>query len=154
MSGPPAHVRALAPGMQFLSQPRRVTLEDLRAFAEVSHDRHPMHTDPAYAANTPFGAVIAHGPFGVALAFGLYNTIPQLEGMAIAMLDLREWKFTKPIFVGDELRIRLTIGEIRQTRSGREIVDRLFEIVRADGDVVQSGWSAMIVNGPGGAEAG
>lgn len=30
-------------------------------YAEVSGDHNPIHVDPVYAANTPFGGTIAHG---------------------------------------------------------------------------------------------
>lgn len=38
-----------------------VTLEQLRGWAELSDDRSPLHTDPAYAARTRFAEPIAHG---------------------------------------------------------------------------------------------
>ncbi|MGD9665572.1 MAG: MaoC family dehydratase, partial [Novosphingobium sp.] len=103
---------------------------------------------PALAAQTALGRIIAHGPFGIALSMGLYNTIEEMTDLAVAMLDIREWKFLLPIFVGDELRLRLTIGTIRETRSGKLVVDRMFEVVRDGNEVVQSGWSAMLVNPP------
>lgn len=37
------------------------TLEDFRAFAALSGDVNPIHTDPAYAARHPFGRPVAHG---------------------------------------------------------------------------------------------
>ncbi|WP_257541471.1 MaoC family dehydratase [Sphingobium sp. CFD-1] len=138
----------LLEGRQFVSGARRVTHEDFLRFAQVSGDRHPMHVDPAYAAQTAMGRIIAHGPFGIALSMGLYNTIEEMTDLAVAMLDIREWKFLLPIFVGDELRLRLTIGTIRETRSGKLVVDRMFEVVRDGNEVVQSGWSAMLVNPP------
>jgi len=37
------------------------TLEEFRAFAALSGDDNPIHTDPAYAASHPFGRPVSHG---------------------------------------------------------------------------------------------
>lgn len=42
---------------------RLLTQADLDGFAEVSGDHNPIHTDPVFAATTPFGEPVAHGMF-------------------------------------------------------------------------------------------
>jgi acyl dehydratase len=42
---------------------RTVTLADVRAYAEASGDRNPLHLDDAFARAAGFEGVIAHGMF-------------------------------------------------------------------------------------------
>lgn len=42
---------------------RSVTQADLDGFATISGDDNPIHTDPAFAATTPFAVPVAHGMF-------------------------------------------------------------------------------------------
>jgi acyl dehydratase len=42
---------------------RTVTLDDVRAYAEASGDRNPLHLDDAVARAAGFDGVIAHGMF-------------------------------------------------------------------------------------------
>lgn len=135
----------LEEGMTFLTTTRTIVEDDLLSFARVSGDSHPIHVDAAYAAGTEFGQRIAHGPFGIAMAIGLFGTLPQFRETAIVMASIDNWKFTAPMFIGDVVHLRLTIGAKRLTRSGRGLVDRRFELIRADSSVPQHGESPMVV---------
>ena len=48
-------------GAELPAKSRVVTLEMLREYAAASGDHNPIHTDPQFAATTPFGRPIAHG---------------------------------------------------------------------------------------------
>ncbi len=66
--------------------------EQVRAFAEVSGDWNPLHTDPAYAAGTQFGRPILHGAFSAGLVSrmaGMYipGTDCLLHGMHLRFLE-------------------------------------------------------------------
>ena len=47
---------------------RDVSMEDIAAFADLSHDWNPLHTDEEYARTTNYGKRIVHGAFQVGLA--------------------------------------------------------------------------------------
>ena len=132
-------------GAEFRVPGRSVTEQDLDRFAEISGDDHPIHTDEQYARATPFGRRIAHGPFGIALAIGLFGRIPEFRDSALAMTDVREWVFRAPVYIGDSLSLRVTIVAKRITRSGNAIIDRRFELTKADGSVAQEGLSGMLI---------
>lgn len=89
---------------------RRFTQEDVNLFAKLCGDTNPIHTDAAYSAKTPFGRNIVHG----ALTAGLISTVlaQELPGPGTIYLS-QTTKFLKPVFVGDEVRVCLTVLEIR-----------------------------------------
>jgi 3-hydroxybutyryl-CoA dehydratase len=83
----------------------RVTPEMVRAYAELTLDRNPIHLDEAFAARTPFGKPIAHGTLSL-------NAIWQaLRAHAIdaANADV-SIKFVAPVFVGDELTAQFKLS--------------------------------------------
>ncbi len=92
---------------------RTVTESDIVTFAGLSGDQNPLHTDAVYAAQTPFGARIAHGMLGLSIATGLSDRLGFLEGTVEAFIGL-EWKFRAPIFIGDTIHARITIKEKRK----------------------------------------
>ena len=57
----------LAAGLK-ASFERQVTAEDVEAFANLSGDHNPLHTDDSYAGQTNYGQRIVHGAFQVGLA--------------------------------------------------------------------------------------
>ena len=62
-----------AVGETLVSPARTLTESDVHAFAALTGDWHPLHTDVPYASASPFGERIAHGMLvlvvGSALAF-------------------------------------------------------------------------------------
>ena len=47
---------------------RDITIDDIAAFAELSHDWNPLHLDDQYARKTNYRGLIVHGAFQVGLA--------------------------------------------------------------------------------------
>jgi 3-hydroxybutyryl-CoA dehydratase len=43
------------------SRTDRVTMDTILAFAAVSGDDNPLHVDPEFAKQSPFGGIVAHG---------------------------------------------------------------------------------------------
>ena len=135
----------LVVGMRVITPARTIIEDDLLIFAKVSGDAHPLHVDEAYAATTEFGRRIAHGPFGIALAIGRFCLLQEFDETALMMLDVKNWKFLAPIFIGDHIHLDLEISDKRLTRAGRGIVGRHFRLIKADGSLAQEGHSAMVV---------
>lgn len=78
----------------------RVDADVIRAYAELSDDYNPIHLDPAFAAKTPMGGVIAHGTMSISL---LYQALFRSFGAdALGALDL-DIRFVKPVRVGEML---------------------------------------------------
>ena len=75
-----------------------VTMESIRAYADLTQDFNPIHLDEAFAAKTPMGQVIAHGTLSLCV---LWKCIEKNFGKVdFSNLSL-EIRFTSPVFVND-----------------------------------------------------
>ena len=127
--------------MSFDSPARTITETDVVTFAGLSGDYNAIHTDVEFAKNTQFGQRVAHGLLGVSVITGLMSREGTFEGTAIALLGINNWKFLKPIFIGDTVFVRYTITEKRVSNSnpGTGIINRAYELINQRGEVVQKG---------------
>ena len=98
-------------GQIFHSAARTVTEADITAFAGLSGDFNPLHTDAEFAAKTPFRSRIAHGLLVQSIASGLANQTALFEG-TIAALQEMTIRFRAPVFPGDTIRMELEVIEI------------------------------------------
>jgi len=136
-------------GQRFTGGPRLVTRDDVRAFAEISGDRHPLHIDPAYAAGTRFGKVVAHGPFGLAAFFGMLDDLGIVTDSLVALLDTN-WRYLAPVHVGDMLHCEIVITRCRRVSAGTAgVVNRHVTLLNQDGRVVQEGSTAVLLRAGG-----
>ncbi|MEA3344796.1 MAG: MaoC/PaaZ C-terminal domain-containing protein [Chloroflexota bacterium] len=138
-----------AEGYTITTPARTITEADVVNFAAFSGDWNPLHTNAEYASETPFKARIAHGLLGLAVASGLGARLGFLDGTAEAFLKL-EWKFRKPIYLGDTIHLR---GEVTRTRAVRSmgggIVVFDMKLLNQEGGAVQEGkWTVAIRGQP------
>ena len=119
---------------------RTVTEADVVAFAGLSGDYNPLHTDAEFCAKTPFKQRIAHGMLGMSIMTGLTARTGMLDGSALAFLGIEDWKFQKPVFFGDTIRVRITVADVRAaSKPGTGVLKRMVEIVNQRDEVAQSG---------------
>lgn len=133
-------------GQIFLSPGRTITEADVVAFAGLTGDWSAIHTDAVYAAQHPVGQRIAHGMLVVSIASGLTVRLGLLEDTLLAFREIERWKFSQPVFLGDTLRVRITINATRPvTRLGGGLVGLQAEVLNQSGQVVQHGqWSVLV----------
>ena len=93
---------------QTASQTVHITAEMISAFASVTGDHNPLHTDPAYA-EARFGGVIAHGVLLVGFFSALLATQLPGPGALARSLNVR---FKAPARPGDDVRIEVKIVEL------------------------------------------
>ena len=93
-----------------------VSEADIVAFAR-EYDPQPIHTDPAGAADGPFGGLIASGIQTVAVVMRMYvdHYISRVASLASPGVDELRW--LRPVRPGDSLRIRVTVESARVSRS-------------------------------------
>lgn len=80
---------------------RTVGEDDILAFAELTGDTHPQHTDPAWAGGSRFGEQIAHGLLVLSFAVGLLRLDPD---RVVALRRVRDAVFKRPVKIGDVIR--------------------------------------------------
>jgi acyl dehydratase len=78
----------------------RVDMPAILAYAAITDDFNPIHVDPAFAAKTPMGGVIAHGTMSLNLLWQAIALTFGADAVARGALDVR---FARPVRVGDAL---------------------------------------------------
>lgn len=87
---------------------------DVASFVEAVGDYNPLHSDPAYAAGTPFGGPIAPGIYTAGLISAVIGT--QLPGPGAIYLS-QSLKFVKPVRPGDRITARVQVTEVIRERN-------------------------------------
>ncbi len=137
-------------GQKMISPGRTITESDVVGFAGLSGDFNQIHTDEQYAANSPFGARVAHGLLGLSIASGLALRTGVLEGTVMAFREISSWKFTKPVYLGDTIHVEMEITETKAMRRlGGGKVELLFDVQNQDDVTVMKGvWSVLVMSKP------
>ena len=110
--------------------------DEIVAFA-ARYDPQAMHTDRGWAAQGPFGEVIASGWHTIAALMRLIveNFLPE-NGLASPGVDELRWLL--PVRPGETLRAQVTVTEARPSRSrpDRGLVISFVEVLNLAGDPV------------------
>jgi acyl dehydratase len=135
-------------GMNFISPGRTITESDIVSFAGLSGDYTQIHTDIEFSKQTPVGRRVAHGLLGVAVASGLAVRTGVLEGTVIAFREIVDWKFIKPVFIGDTVRVAQEIVELKEIpRLGGGAVNIELRLLNQNDDVVMKGvWKVLVAS--------
>ena len=98
-------------GQKITTVGRTVAESDIVTFAGLTGDYNQIHTDAHFAAGTQFGQRIAHGLLGLSIGVGLLMRTGVLEGTVIAFREIVEWKFVKPVFIGDTIHAEMEVKD-------------------------------------------
>ena len=132
-------------GLEIQTSARTITEADIVNFAGLSGDFNFIHTNADAAKDTPFGQRVAHGMLVASIATGLAVQQGFIDGTTLAFRDLN-WKFTKPVFIGDTIHVQVKITEIKpMARLGGGIVTFEARVVNQKGDVVHKGEWRMLM---------
>jgi 3-hydroxybutyryl-CoA dehydratase len=135
-------------GQKIVTVGRTIAESDIFTFAGFSGDYNQIHTDAEFAKTTPFGQRIAHGLLGLAITSGLAMRTGVLEGTVIAFREISEWKFSKPVFIGDTIHADLTITETKSLpRLGGGSVTIVFDVRNQKNETVMKGtWVVLVAS--------
>ncbi len=96
-------------GETLITHKRTVTDSDIVNFANVSWDHFYAHTDATSLNGTVFTQRVAHGYFVLSAAAGLF--VDAAKGPVMLNYGLEECRFTKPVYPGMTIGVRLTVKE-------------------------------------------
>ncbi len=119
-----------APGAALPAVTREISQAKIDRYAQVSGDSNPLHTDPEFAARTPFGGTIAHGL--LVLAY-LSESLTRAFGRAWLEGGHLRVRFRAPVRPGD------TVTAGGQVTAVGETVRCTVEVRNQKGEVVISG---------------
>jgi acyl dehydratase len=137
-------------GHKLTTEKRTVTEDDIMTFARLSGDDNRIHTDPEFSKTTIFGRQVAHGLLGLAIASGLAWQTGILDGTVIAFREVKEWKFVKPVFIGDSVYVNLeTIETKAMPRISGGAVTITLEVKNQNEEVCHRGiWTVLMMSKP------
>ncbi len=134
-----------AVGQRFETPGRTITEADIMAFAGLTGDYNPVHTDEVFAASTSFGTRIAHGPMGIGMAFGLASRLDLIDGTVVALLGVT-WAFKAPVKPGDTIRALIEVSQARDTKNPEHgFVELKIDMLDQRGTVTSSGSAQLLM---------
>lgn len=140
----------IVPGLQARSTGRTLTEADHTFFMMLCGDWHPIHADEQYARGTPAGQRLMHGSFGIALAMGMQAAAVEFADPMVGALGLTDWRFRKPLLIGDTVHVAIEFLTRRVTRDGaRYTVERRLSLMSNE-DVIQDGIATVLLKLPEG----
>ncbi len=137
-------------GQKLVTEKRTVTENDIMSFAALTGDDNRIHTDPEFSKTTQFGKQIAHGMLGLSIASGLAWQTGILDGTVIAFREVSEWKFVKPVFIGDSIYVDMEMKETKGLpRIGGGSVSISLEVKNQNAEVCHRGsWTVLMMSKP------
>jgi len=110
-------------------------------------DPQVYHTDPEKAASGPFQGVIASGLYTAGIMMRLFVDNHLSKAAALGSPGIDEMRWLEPVRPGDKLSIRVTILEVKpsRTKPDRGIVRHLTEVLNQHGNVVMTVKAMMML---------
>lgn len=109
-------------GCEFDSRGRTITEADIVAFAGLSGDFVELHTNEEYARQSMFGQRIAHGALIFSISTGLVTQMNLVNDTVLAFYGVDRLRFTRPVFIGDTVRVRKRVIERQDKGEGKGVV--------------------------------
>ena len=113
---------------------RTITETDIVLHAGQTGDFYPHHMDAEWCKTQDFKQRIAHGTLIFSVAVGMTAGAINPEAFSYGYDRLR---FIKPVFIGDTIRVRVSIKEKREHKKpGHGVVSELVEVFNQHNETV------------------
>jgi len=111
-----------------------VSQERIDEFARATDDPQWIHTDPARAADGPFGTTVAHGFLTLSLCVPLMTQTLALHGYSMGInYGVNKVRFPAPVLSGSRIRATFTVQSVEDVPGGEQGVV-LATVEREGGD--------------------
>ena len=124
-------------------EPVTINREKMMAFA-YEYDNIPLHTDDAYARNTPFGQIIAPGVMSFMSVWAKYLEIDFIGEELLAGKSTKIEQI-KPMFAGDVLTGKATITKLVKRNSRNGLAEITIDVYNQNGNLVLKDVTESIV---------
>lgn len=118
---------------------KTIRAEDVEAFARLSGDHNPLHTNAEFARRTSFQRPVAHGMLVASYVSTLIGT--QLPGPG-ALWAQQNFRWRAPVFVGDEVALTL---RVTHKSAGTRTLNIVVNAVNQHGHTVLEGEGTVMV---------
>lgn len=110
-----------------------VTAREVALYAEITGDRNPLHFDPAFAARTRFGRLVAQG----GITAGMLNALVAMDlpGPGTVFMS-QALRYRAPAYLGDTLTAEV---EVLALKPDKPVCQLRATVTNQDGVVVLEG---------------
>jgi acyl dehydratase len=96
-------------GYTFTSPSRVITMDDIAALIALGGYTHPLFTDPAFLAGTPFRSTPMPGEGTLHVMGGLVEQTGRFDDTTLALTGLDEVRFYVPVVADDEVHVEIEV---------------------------------------------
>jgi acyl dehydratase len=124
---------------------------DVLAFADVTRDRHWVHTDPERACReTPFNGILVHGFLTLSLTTSLLNECLVIDTAARWVnYGVDRLRFLHPVVPGSRLRLRAILSTYARLENGARLgLACTMEIEGAPKPSFTAEWTVLVFEDP------
>lgn len=131
-------------GARSVSRGRTITEADVVAFAALTGDMHPQHTDAAWAAGSRFGERVAHGMLLLSYSVGLVEFDPD---RVVALRRISNAVFKRPVLLGDTIHVESAVESVEPLDDAHAIVACGWRVLNQDGRLVAKATVELVWRG-------
>lgn len=118
---------------------KKITAEDVRAFAELTGDHNPLHMDADFASSTSFQRRVVHGML-------VASYVSTMVGMHLpgpgALWTQQNFQWAAPVFIGDQLDFLL---RVTQRSEATRTVKIEVKVMNQSGKTVMAGEGSVML---------
>jgi len=115
---------------------RTISESDVYQFAGITGDGGRNHTDEAYMKTTRYGRRLVQGAYLIGLMSGASVRWVERLDMPGASYGFDRIRFTRPVFIGDTVRVRYEVAEVDDAKA---LIRSHVTCLNQDGDLVAVG---------------
>jgi acyl dehydratase len=129
---------------EFTTAERTITESDVLRFAGLSGDLNPIHTDLEYCRSIGLPGLVPQTNLVIALASGLIFQLGLFDGTGVGLRSV-VWRTREPIELGETIRCRIRIAELREVDARHGVLVRDIEVLNQRNQVVHAGSHELVM---------